>query len=368
MEKITLIINNIGRFELSPELKDLPRQLQVKQKNYKPWWIEKSWLVDADGDGNPERIYYNDRHSTIEIVNEHKKSTTSILLSTERQLISGIFPYFIAGKVEKLMVSGNLGFFFLDYDPNPFYPVKYVIWLVIFMGFWLFIFLIQWLQRNRMEQKWETERQLIELQFSTIRNQLNPHFIFNSLSALGHLIENGKKEEAYDFLSLNARLIRRVVDDADLTTRSLGDEIVFVKEYLLIQKLRFGEKLRFEIDIDNNVDLSLAVPRMVLHTYVENAIKHGFHNLKKVGVLEIKISFHEKVLTIKIKDNGSGFKSDHLESSGGGKGMEIMQKYYRLLEKQLGCRIDTEIKDLNRQAIKAEGTEIIITIGYNVNS
>jgi LytS/YehU family sensor histidine kinase len=220
------------------------------------------------------------------------------------------------------------------------------------------------LQRRRLEAKWETEKQLTELQFNTIRNQLNPHFIFNALSSVGYLIETGKKEEAYDFLSVNTRLIRKVLDDADLTTRSLAAEINFVKDYLSVQEFRFKNRFQTTFITDENVNLQLAVPKMVLHTYIENAVKHGFKNVNSGGILDIRIDTLPKGVIFTVRDNGNSeeIQSDPAENIG--KGIKIMESYYRLFEKQHKCRIQTGFIKLNRIHPEKTGTEVVIRIEY----
>jgi LytS/YehU family sensor histidine kinase len=214
-----------------------------------------------------------------------------------------------------------------------------------------------------MEQKWETEKKLTELQFNTIRNQLNPHFIFNALNSVGYLIENGKKDEAYNYLTINSRLIRKVLEDADLTVRPLADEIKFAKDYLAIQEFRFRERFETVFLIDKNVNLKLAVPKMVLHTYVENAIKHAFKNMHSGGKLEIEVNSIPKGVQLKVRDNGiKNKKAAPGESTG--KGISIMESYYRIFEKQHQCNIRTSFSKLKETNPLLQGTEVTIQIEY----
>jgi LytS/YehU family sensor histidine kinase len=248
----------------------------------------------------------------------------------------------------------------MQYAENPILLDKYLVWIAIFLMSWGFIYLIQFLQRKRMEQNWETEKQLTELQFSSIRSQLNPHFIFNALNSIGYLIENGKKDEAYDFLSVQSRMIRHILEDAEMTTQSLDKEIEFVRDYLSVQKFRFGDKLEYTIDVDPEIELTLVVPKMIIHTYVENAVKHGLRNHKgKIGIKCKKIP-HGVKLTI--SDNGIGITHSENSPQNTGKGLSIMDKYYRLFEKEFNCKIHTTIEEINKPGLS--GTEVVITIKY----
>jgi hypothetical protein len=357
-----LYINNIGRFELTAQLDGLPQKRLKKQRDYKPQYPLRTWQVDADHDGIEDRIFYDITSSSFEITNGKSKKQSTIQLPFERLWVTFVYPYFVNGRTDRLMVATNSGYFFLSYAKNPYYWSKYLIWFAIFFTAYIIIFLIQYLQRRRMEQKWETEKQLTELQFNTIRNQLNPHFVFNALSSVGYLIESGKKEEAYDFLSVNTRLIRKVLDDAELTSRSLAAEINFVKDYLSIQEFRFKDRFRTTYCIDESVNLQLAVPKMVLHTYIENAVKHGFKNINSGGILEIIIDALPKGVIFTVRDNGHSEDLPVESPENTGKGIKIMESYYRLFEKQHKCKIHTvftKISDINPEET---GTEVIIRI------
>jgi hypothetical protein len=359
-----LYINNIGRFELTAELEGLPQKRIKKQRNYKPFYALRTWQVDADGDGIEDRIYYDVTKSSFEITNGKNKTLSAIQLPFERLLVNTVYPYLINGRTDRLMVATNSGYFFLSYAKNPYFWWKYLIWVAIFFAAYIIIFLIQYLQRRRLEAKWETEKQLTELQFNTIRNQLNPHFVFNALSSVGYLIETGKKEEAYDFLSVNTRLIRKVLDDSELTTRTLAAEINFVKDYLSVQEFRFKNRFQTIFITDENVNLQLAVPKMVLHTYVENAVKHGFKNISIGGILEIRIDTLPKGVIFTVRDNGNSedVQTDSAENIG--KGIKIMESYYRLFEKQHKCRIQTTFTKLSDVNPEETGTEVVVRIEF----
>lgn len=359
-----LLINNIGQFELTAELDNLPQQKIKRQKNYNPYFHLKSYPVDVNGNGTEERVYYHVNTSEVEILNEKYKLLAGFRLPFDRLRIINIYPYLVNGKTDRLMVVTDSGYFFMQYTENPFYRTKYLVWLAIFFTAWSFTWLVQFFQRRRMEQKWETEKQLTELQFNTIRNQLNPHFIFNALSSVGYLIENGKKEEAYDYLSINSRLIRKVLEDAEITTRPLEEELHFVKDYLKVQEFRFGNRFEHKTDIDADVNLKLAVPKMVLHTYVENAVKHAFKEMETGGRLEIGIHSLHNGVHLTVRDNGKWKEPSGHSSESTGKGIKIMEAYYRIFEKQHQCKIQTKFTDLQKTDSSLSGTEVSIRMEY----
>lgn len=359
-----LYINDIGQFELDANLEGLPQQRLKRQPKYKQYYNLRSWYLDADNDGVKDRLYYDNTNASIEITNGYNDTKTYLNLPFDRLLVRNVYPYLVQGVADRLMVATNSGYFFISYKKNNFYWTKYLIWFAIFIATYFVTFLIQYFQRRRMEQKWETEKQLTELQFNTIRNQLNPHFIFNALNSVGYLIEKGQKEEAYDYLSINARLIRKVLEDAEFTARSLEEEIKFVKDYLAIQEIRFKERYQTIFSIDEDANLKLLVPKMVLHTYVENSVKHGFKNIYEGGLLEIFIIALPKGVQIKVRDNGNAVKDEEHEKKNTGKGLQIMESYYRLFEKQYNCVIRASLKHLNEVQKTSSGTEVEVCIEY----
>jgi hypothetical protein len=336
-----LFIKGFEKIALTADLNHISRDLKKTGNTSEFFDSYLSWDIDADNDGCMDKMSFYSENSSFKIKNVKRNENTTFTLTTHEAVIS-VFPFKISNKVEKLLVTTTNGYFFLSYTENKNYWVKYLIWVGIFLTTFIITFLIQFAQRRRMEAKWASEKQLTELQFNTIRNQLNPHFIFNALNSVGYLIENGKKEEAYDYLSINARMIRKVLEDAELTTRTLEEEIQFVKDYLAIQEFRFKERFETIFKISNEVNLQLAVPKMVLHTYVENAVKHGFRNTTSGGLLEIIIEPVLRGVLLIILDNGKPALDqlvDHSESTG--KGIKIMESYYRLFEKQYNCKIET---------------------------
>ncbi len=359
-----LYIDNIGKFELTQELSGLPQDKLKKQKDFKLYVPDKTWYIDADGDGFKERIFYDITASEFEITNFRKNAVTVLHIPLARLWVDNVYPFMADGQVDRLMVSTNSGFFFLRYSKNQYYWTKFLIWVVIFMATYVLVFMIQYFQRRQLQAKWATEKQLTELQFNTIRNQLNPHFIFNALNSVGYLIEMGKKEEAYDFLSVNTRLIRKVLVDAEMTARTLEEEIGFVKDYLAIQEFRYKERFRTLFSIAKTADLKMIVPKMVLHTYVENAVKHGFKNMVSGGLLEIGVKALARGVLLTVKDNGISKRADDNRIESTGKGLSIMESYYRLFEKQHKCRIQTTYTkpgDINQEET---GMEVVVRIEY----
>jgi LytS/YehU family sensor histidine kinase len=164
----------------------------------------------------------------------------------------------------------------------------------------------------------ETLRAMAELK--AIRAQLNPHFLFNTLHSLMALIRHNP-QAAEDALERFADMLRYTLKAGreDKTSDSdvlLSDEWNFVQNYLTMEKLRLGDRLRVETDIDPD-SLRCAVPAFVLQPIVENAIKHAIAPNLRPGRLKIASRIEDSQLALEVRDDGPGATTESLESSSG---------------------------------------------------
>lgn len=150
----------------------------------------------------------------------------------------------------------------------------------------------------------------IQLQHQALRAQMNPHFMFNLLNAIQGFVHGGQNEQAGNYLSKFAQLMRKSLDYSDREIITLEEEIEFLENYLRLNRnLRFEEQLSYKILIDEDVEQDfIGVPSMIIQPYVENAIEHGLKPTDS-GILTIEFSMldDDNILCI-IQDNGVGRK------------------------------------------------------------
>ena len=171
--------------------------------------------------------------------------------------------------------------------------------LLLFLG--LFI-----IQRNK-NNKLKIQKEKIMLEQRVLRSQMNPHFIFNALSAIQNSLLDNEPIKSASYLSRFAKLIRQNFDFINEKTILLCDEIDALKNYLDTQKMRFQNKFDYEINIFADVDInSIEIPPILLQPFIENAIEHGFKNKKETGLITINISKKNNFICYEIKDNGHG--------------------------------------------------------------
>lgn len=152
------------------------------------------------------------------------------------------------------------------------------------------------------------EAQLAKAQLDSLKMQLHPHFLFNTLHAISALIEDNPKR-ARRMIARLGELLRSTLDIAEQQTITLEKEIALTKLYLEIEQERFGDMLQVKIDVSPE-ELECSVPSLILQPLIENAIKHGITDEEKAAVIEIKVLRRNNRIDIFVTDNGPGFSEN----------------------------------------------------------
>ena len=158
------------------------------------------------------------------------------------------------------------------------------------------------------QEKSRVEKEAFHTKLGALRAQINPHFIFNSLSSIQHLISSGQKDAALSYLSKFSKFVRQVLENSIEVHVSLEKEIELLKVYLDLESLRFDHAFSYQIETPENFDLSFfEVPMLIVQPFVENAIKHGLMP-KQEGERRLTVRFveEEKTIRAEIEDNGIG--------------------------------------------------------------
>jgi two-component system LytT family sensor kinase len=157
---------------------------------------------------------------------------------------------------------------------------------------------------NRNEKKLEQQQlHLNEARLAALSRQINPHFLFNTLNSVASLIRQDPNQARQVVYNLS-KILRRLLRQQDNLT-SLGEELSFVDDYLAIEMVRFGDKLRFVKEIDP-ATLDLLVPSMLLQPLVENSIRHGLSSKVDGGTIKVRSRMAGRRLQILVEDDGVG--------------------------------------------------------------
>lgn len=143
----------------------------------------------------------------------------------------------------------------------------------------------------------------------SLRREMNPHFIFNSLNSVNQFIAQNNELEANKYLSSYSRLMRNMMENSNKDFITLTTELEQLKEYLELEHMRFRDKFTYEIHVDDALDTdAVYIPNMIIQPQLENAIWHGLRYKEGNGLLILRIEKQDKNIVITVEDNGIGLK------------------------------------------------------------
>lgn len=199
--------------------------------------------------------------------------------------------------------------------------------LTILSGLVFFIF--------RTLKKVQIKNKKIALQ--SLRREMNPHFIFNSLNSVNQFIATNNELEANQYLTKFSKLMRGVMENSTEDFIPFPQELDLLQNYLALEKTRFIDKFDFEIIVDDNLNQqNLLIPGMLIQPFLENAIWHGLRYRSEKGYLKLNFSKEKESLKIMIEDNGIGIKESkkqktHHQKNREGRGMKNTFERIKLL-------------------------------------
>lgn len=223
--------------------------------------------------------------------------------------------------------------------------------IVIVTSVFLFFYLRQRNQKIRAVEKAEAIHKMAELEMQSLRSQLNPHFMFNSLNSIQELILLEENDKSHIYLSRFSKLLRMLLENAEKPFIPLQKEIDFLQLYLDIENLRVPD-LQYSISTDPALNTEqILIPNLILQPYIENAIWHGLAHKVNDKQLKIRIYSENGTVNYEIEDNGVGrkkslelkslFRKNHVS-----KGMELLTKRFKLLNEEYSTNINIAITDV----------------------
>ena len=208
---------------------------------------------------------------------------------------------FLYVKFGPALTDDDLGFL------KNFDKVGIVIFNALFIIFvWLACYLIIKLllkfNADRIERL-ELNSTLKQAQLNTLKGQINPHFMFNSLNNIrGLMLEDVEKSR--DMLTKLSEMLRYSLTKNDVNAIALEEELEMVDNYIDLSKIQFEKRLKYVKEIDPK-SLLIPIPPMIIQLLIENAAKHGISNLKAGGVITLKTETNQKELLIQVRNTGS---------------------------------------------------------------
>ncbi len=318
--------------------------------------------LDADLDGSREIIFRSiDQRSLVIVRNDF--TFPVIWQYSAEPGYPEITRFLKAGEKPALYLHVHDKGIFVRYGRNPYYYLKYPFFLTLYLIVLSLVALIARIQLYRFKMKQETERGMAALQMKAIKNQVDPHFTLNVLNAIGSLYasENDRQKADYIF-GKYARLIRETVITSDQITVSLAEELDFVKNYIEIERFRYNNSFGYSVRIDKEADMKIKIPRMLVHTFVENGIKYGIRSRQDGGLLKVDVQTNGNYQMVTVEDNGPGIDPAREATRGTGRGLVILNELLGLYFKLEKIKITYTLENVQEEGRGITGTRATISI------
>jgi ligand-binding sensor domain-containing protein len=238
-----------------------------------------------------------------------------------------------------------------------------------------FLGLIAWiLYKNNIErikkeeaEKAEISRQFTVLELQALQAQINPHFVFNALTAIQNFIWNKDVKSANEYLTEFSTLMRLFLESSRRKYLTVEEEVKLLKIYVHLEQLRFPDRFDADFDIEENISTSDELPSMLIQPFVENAINHGLLYKKGKGLLQVHFSKENNILTCIVEDNGVGrgaaaaIRATSIKTHKS-RATEILQERIALMKSAEGTEVAVSIEDKNVGENQDFGTKVLIEI------
>jgi LytS/YehU family sensor histidine kinase len=227
------------------------------------------------------------------------------------------------------------------------------------------------LSRSRINTKRkisEMNQKISEVTQANLRQQMNPHFIFNTLNSIQYYMYQHDKLATNNYLTKFSSLMRKVLENSQHTSVPIRDELDALTLYLDLEKIRFKDKFDYVINVDEEIDsLLYKVPTMLIQPYVENSICHGLMPGNGQGMIKIDLKLKKEYISCIIEDNGIGreaaqMKKNKSENNHNSLGTQIVSSRLDLVNTLYGTSLKTVYTDLKNENGEAEGTRVEIHI------
>lgn len=243
----------------------------------------------------------------------------------------------------------------------PFYlrPFAFLVYIILLIALIIIITrIIIWRKQKAKIDALERQKLENELHLKTLRSKIIPHFTNNVLTAIGHFSMTDRIKAGY-YISIFSKFTGLTLANADKNYVNLSDEIEYIQKYLELEKMRFGDKFEFEIKVGNDVSSSTQLPAMTLHTYCDNAIRHGIVNKTGIGKVTIVVTKQSEGVLISISDNGIGrTHANDLGTHGNGKGLKLVEEQINFYNQANEHKMKQTIIDLRDNNGNASGTRV----------
>ena len=361
LTNITNAYGNIGT--IYRDKKEYDKAIEYYKKSIKYSeeandWYNLSWLYKDMSDMYKSQENYKKAYENLI---KHKQFSDSVEVWRYNTDMAEARSKYEADKAEKEL---ELVTFKLNQHKYYTYGFAGITILLVLIG----LLLIRQNKLNSKRKISEMNHKISEMTQKNLRQQMNPHFIFNTLNSIQYYMYQHDKISTNNYLTKFASLMRKTLENSQHTSIPIKDEIDALELYLQLEALRFKEKFDYTISVDEEIDTLLyKIPTMLIQPYVENAIIHGLINKDDKGFLKVELKLEDNCIGCTIEDNGIGREAAQIikknkNGNHNSLGTTITESRLKLVNSLYGRKMKilyTDLKDTNGHAA---GTKVEIHI------
>lgn len=247
--------------------------------------------------------------------------------------------------------------------------IFYISLVFVLIGIIWLIFTIRFRRLNKEKrQQIELNKKIAETEMKALQSQMNPHFVFNAITAIQNYVLGNDIDNANMYLTWFSNLLRQTLNNASEKFISLYEEINYLNNYINLEKLRFNNSFSTEIKVDKSIDPEyVLIPPMLLQPLIENSIKHGLVHKIKNGNIKLSFTKQNDLLLCSVIDNGIGRQASQKNKKQKihrSKGLEIVKDRIQLLNTSETSYM-LNIVDIENKT--DTGTHIQLFLPYKLN-
>jgi sensor histidine kinase YesM len=311
-----------------------------------------------------ENVYYQVNNSEWKLIDPQVRTLNFPALASGEYVIR--FKGIINGKTENFK-----SIYFQISDPfwltNWFFALLFISVLGLLLAYYRYQLSVVKLRNNLINDKIKLESNLSKSLLSSIKSQMNPHFIFNALNTIQAYIYLNDRTKATNYLSKFSKLTRSILEMSEKEKITLSEELVALELYLELEKMRFQDEFEFQLNVKVPDIDSVFVPSMLIQPYLENAVKHGLLHSNNHKKLNVDFSIEDNKLIVVIDDNGIGRKraneiNQKRSGQNLGAGFSTKANERRLEILNTIANIGVQIEDKMDEHQQPTGTRVTLTI------
>jgi len=293
----------------------------------------------------------------------HKKFSDSLEMQKYNERLADARTRYEAEQAEKELELVTLK---LDQHKYITYGFAGLIFLVLVIG----LLFVRQMRMNAKRKISEMNHKISEVTQKNLRQQMNPHFIFNTLNSIQYYMYQHDKISTNNYLTKFSLLMRKTLENSQHTSIPIKDELDALELYLELEALRFKEKFEYSITVDDDIDtMILKIPTMLIQPYVENSISHGLVNKEEKGFVHVDLKLDDERLVCTIEDNGIGRKAAmEIKNKKNGNhnslGTKITESRLSLVNSLYGQSMKIDYTDLEDEQGNGTGTRVRIYIPF----